>query len=68
MEPGRIRVEPGRIKMKPFRIPKLYYILENCEDLSGTQESTQVLDPLASQLWFTSKEMKRDKILKVNVF
>ncbi|XP_023333596.1 UPF0769 protein C21orf59 homolog [Eurytemora carolleeae] len=54
MELGWIRIELGRIRIE----------LENCEDLSGTQESTQVLDPLGSQLWFTSKEMKRDKILK----
>jgi len=38
--------------------------LENCEDLTGTQESKQVLDPLKTSLWFATKEMKRDKKLK----
>ena len=38
--------------------------LENCEDLSGTQESKMVLDPLKTVMWFATKEMKRDKQLK----
>lgn len=38
--------------------------LDNCEDLTGTQESKMVLDPQASSLWFASKEMARDKQLK----
>merc|ERR1712226_302724 len=38
--------------------------LENCEDLTGTQESKQVLDPAKATLWFATKEILRDKKLK----
>ena len=38
--------------------------LENCEDLSGTQESKKVLDPQKAVIWFATKEMKCDKHLK----
>ena len=33
--------------------------LENCEDLTGTQESKLVIDPQRANLWFANKEMMR---------
>ena len=33
--------------------------LENCEDLSGTQESKLVIDPHRANMWFANKEMQR---------
>ena len=33
--------------------------LENCEDLSGTQESKLVIDPQRANMWFANKEMLR---------
>merc|ERR1719193_1609770 len=38
--------------------------LENVEDLRGTQESKEVLDPAHTILWFTSKQMTKDRKLK----
>jgi len=38
--------------------------LENCEELQGTQESKVVLDPAKTTLWFSSKELTKDKQLK----
>ena len=38
--------------------------LENCEDLSGTQESKLVLEAARTHLWFATKELLRDKQLK----
>ncbi|XP_037078758.1 cilia- and flagella-associated protein 298-like isoform X4 [Pollicipes pollicipes] len=37
--------------------------VENREDLSGTQASQQVMDPVLAQLWFSGKEMLRGKKL-----
>lgn len=36
---------------------------ENKEDLSGTQASLDVIDPAMAVLWFSGKEMQRNKIL-----
>ena len=33
--------------------------LENCEDLTGTQESKMVIDPQRANMWFANKEMMR---------
>ena len=33
--------------------------LENCEDLTGTQESKLVIDPQRANMWFANKEMMR---------
>ncbi|KAK9511882.1 hypothetical protein O3M35_000452 [Rhynocoris fuscipes] len=37
---------------------------ENNEHLEGTQASLEVVDPILAQLWFSGKEMFRDKKLK----
>lgn len=33
--------------------------LQNCEDLTGTQASKEVIDPTQATLWFANKEMDR---------
>ena len=42
--------------------------LENCEDLSGTQESKMVIDPQRANMWFANKEMKRYIIRKIEPY
>ncbi|XP_065222899.1 cilia- and flagella-associated protein 298 isoform X3 [Planococcus citri] len=36
---------------------------ENCEDLTGTQASLEVIDPALAQLWFSGKLLERGKKL-----
>ena len=38
--------------------------LENCEDLSGTQESKMVMDPQKAVLWFATKEITLQVVRK----
>lgn len=50
------------MKLPPHDVIRLE--LENIEDLSGTQASLEVIDPTVAQLWFSGKELFRDKIIK----
>ena len=47
-----------------FGLSQVRLELENCEDLSGTQESKLVLEAARTHLWFATKELLRDKQLK----
>ncbi|KAK4886791.1 hypothetical protein RN001_003062 [Aquatica leii] len=46
------------MKLPPHDVIRMEF--ENIEDLSGTQASLEVMDPMAAQLWFCGKEMYRD--------
>ena len=41
--------------------------LLNCEDLSGTSASKEVLDPTQATLWFANKEMDRKNPLSAHL-
>lgn len=46
------------MKLPPHDVIRMEF--ENIEDLSGTQASLEVIDPMAVQLWFCGKEIYRD--------
>lgn len=46
------------MKLPPHDVIRMEF--ENIEDLSGTQASLDVIDPISAQLWFCGKEMFRD--------
>ncbi|XP_057662075.1 cilia- and flagella-associated protein 298 [Diorhabda carinulata] len=46
------------MKLPPHDVIRMEF--ENIEDLSGTQASLDVIDPVTAQLWFCGKEMYRD--------
>ncbi|KAF5274276.1 hypothetical protein FQR65_LT04394 [Abscondita terminalis] len=46
------------MKLPPHDVIRMEF--ENIEDLSGTQASLDVIDPMAAQIWFCGKEMYRD--------
>lgn len=41
--------------------------LQNCEDLTGTQASKEVVDPTEATLWFANKEMDRKNPLSAHL-
>lgn len=45
------------MKLPPHDIIRMEF--ENIEDLSGTQASLEVIDPMTAQMWFCGKEMYR---------
>ncbi|XP_045480102.1 cilia- and flagella-associated protein 298 [Harmonia axyridis] len=47
------------MKLPPHDVIRMEF--ENIEDLTGTQASLDVIDPVTAQLWFCGKEMFRDK-------
>lgn len=47
------------MKLPPHDVIRMEF--ENIEDLSGTQASLQVIDPVTAQVWFCGKEMYRDR-------
>ncbi|XP_044748915.1 cilia- and flagella-associated protein 298 [Coccinella septempunctata] len=49
------------MKLPPHDVIRMEF--ENIEDLTGTQASLDVIDPVTAQLWFCGKEMFRDKIV-----
>lgn len=50
------------MKLPPHDVIRMEF--ENIEDLSGTQASLEVIDPIVAQLWFSGKELFRDKVIK----
>ncbi|KAF2889665.1 hypothetical protein ILUMI_16508 [Ignelater luminosus] len=46
------------MKLPPHDVIRMEF--ENIEDLSGTQASLEVIDPMSAQLWFCGKEIYRD--------
>lgn len=50
------------MKLPPHDVIRMEF--ENIEDLSGTQASLEVIDPTVAQLWFSGKELYRDKVIK----
>lgn len=46
------------MKLPPHDVIRMEF--ENIEDLTGTQASLEVIDPVTAQIWFCGKEMYRD--------
>ncbi|CAH0560818.1 unnamed protein product [Brassicogethes aeneus] len=46
------------MKLPPHDVIRMEF--ENIEDLSGTQASLEIIDPLTAQMWFCGKEVYRE--------